>query len=52
MFSVCMCTYNGEAYLPSKLNQLAQSSELISEIIVVDDCSTDSPFKFYRLGLK
>lgn len=42
MISVCLCTYNGELYLRSLLNSLITQTVLPDEIIVCDDCSTDS----------
>jgi glycosyltransferase involved in cell wall biosynthesis len=44
--SVCLCTCNGEAYLSLQINSiLAQPSHLLGELIIVDDCSTDSTFQ-------
>lgn len=40
--SVAMATFNGEKYLREQLDSLYSQTLLPNEIIVVDDCSTDS----------
>jgi glycosyltransferase involved in cell wall biosynthesis len=40
--SVALCTYNGSEYLEKQLDSILKQSYPIDEIIVVDDCSTDS----------
>lgn len=40
--SVVLCTYNGSRYLEKQLNSILNQSYEIEEIIIVDDCSTDS----------
>ena len=40
--SVVLCTYNGSVYLKKQLNSILKQTYPIGEIIVVDDCSTDS----------
>src|SRR5665811_1112374 len=40
--SVVLCTYNGEKYLHEQLNSILNQTYPIYEIIVQDDCSTDS----------
>lgn len=40
--SVAMCTYNGERYLQEQLNSLASQTYLPFELIVCDDCSSDT----------
>jgi glycosyltransferase involved in cell wall biosynthesis len=44
LFTVCLCTYNGEAFLDRQLNSiLAQSAfHLIESIVVCDDRSSDN----------
>jgi glycosyltransferase involved in cell wall biosynthesis len=43
--SVALCTYNGELYLKEQLESIIKQSCPPDEIIVRDDCSTDSTFK-------
>ena len=40
--SVALCTYNGERYLEQQLQSIANQTTLPSEIVICDDCSTDS----------
>jgi glycosyltransferase involved in cell wall biosynthesis len=40
--SVVMSTFNGSVFLEEQLNSLAIQSSIPSELIVVDDCSTDN----------
>jgi len=40
--SVALCTYNGELYLREQLESILKQTHLPDEIIVCDDCSTDS----------
>lgn len=40
--SVALCTYNGELYLSDQLESIVKQTRLPDEIIVCDDCSTDS----------
>ena len=40
--SVALCTYNGEKYLAQQLKSLAQQTRLPDELVVCDDCSSDS----------
>lgn len=40
--SIVMCTYNGEKYLRPQLNSILAQTYAATEIIVQDDCSTDS----------
>lgn len=40
--SVAMATYNGISFLPEQLASLAAQSRLPDELVVCDDCSTDS----------
>jgi len=40
--SVALCTYNGELFLKEQLESIFKQTRLPDEIIVCDDCSTDS----------
>ena len=40
--SIAMCTYNGEKYLQEQLDSLTAQTRLPDELVVCDDCSTDS----------
>lgn len=40
--SVAMCTYNGSKFIKDQLNSIINQSRIIDEIIICDDCSTDS----------
>ncbi len=40
--SVAICTYNGEKYLPEQLASIAAQTHLPDELVVCDDCSSDS----------
>lgn len=42
LISVALCTYNGETYLEEQLSSITRQSYSNIEIIIVDDCSTDS----------
>jgi len=39
--SVCMATYNGEAYLQEQIDSILAELELQDEVIIVDDASSD-----------
>ena len=39
--SICMCTYNGSAYVREQLDSLLAQTRLPNEIVVFDDASTD-----------
>jgi glycosyltransferase involved in cell wall biosynthesis len=43
--SVALCTYNGAAHLAEQLESLLAQSRLPDELVVGDDCSTDSTVK-------
>jgi glycosyltransferase involved in cell wall biosynthesis len=40
--SVALCTYNGERFLARQLASMQQQTRLPDELVVCDDCSTDS----------
>ena len=42
LVSVVLCTYNGEKYLEEQLNSIINQTYKNLEIIISDDCSTDS----------
>ena len=42
LISIALCTYNGEKYLREQLDTLVDQTYKNLEIIIVDDCSTDS----------
>lgn len=39
--SCVMCTYNGEKYILSQLQSIAEQTKKISELVVFDDMSSD-----------
>jgi len=43
--SVALCTYNAELYLKEQLESIFKQTRLPDEIVVCDDCSTDSSLK-------
>ena len=40
--SVVMCTYNGEKHLKEQLDSILSQTYPINELVIQDDCSTDS----------
>lgn len=42
LISIAMCTYNGERFLKQQLQSILDQTYSPLEIIIVDDCSTDS----------
>ncbi|WP_421945875.1 glycosyltransferase [Pedobacter sp.] len=40
--SVCIATYNGEKYLKEQIDSILAQISLDDEVIIVDDCSSDS----------
>lgn len=40
--SVALCTYNGEKYIEEQLKSILEQSVPVSEIVVFDDCSSDT----------
>jgi len=42
IISVALCTYNGEKYIEQQLESIFIQSVAVSEIVVCDDCSSDS----------
>jgi len=48
LVSIAMCTYNGEQFLREQLDSLIAQDYPNIEIIIVDDCSTDSTFNILK----
>jgi len=46
--SVVLCTYNGSKFLSEQLESLISQSYKISEIVIVDDCSSDKTIKIIQ----
>lgn len=46
--SVALCTYNGEKFLSQQLDSILNQTSPIDEIVVCDDCSTDSTISILR----
>ncbi len=46
--SVALATYNGEKYVIEQLNSLLNQSRQPDEVIIIDDCSTDSTPQIVR----
>ncbi len=44
LVSIALCTYNGSAYLAAQLDTLVNQTYAPTEIIAVDDCSTDNTY--------
>lgn len=45
LVSVCMAAYNGEKFIAEQLNSILGQLDKNDEVIVVDDCSTDSTYQ-------
>ncbi len=45
MISVVIATYNGEKYITDQLESIAAQTVLPDEIVIVDDCSSDTTLK-------
>jgi glycosyltransferase involved in cell wall biosynthesis len=46
--SVALCTYNGERFLSRQLASMQQQTRLPDELVVCDDCSTDSTIEILQ----
>ncbi len=42
MISVVLCTYNGEKFLSQQLDSILNQTHKVDEIIICDDCSSDT----------
>lgn len=51
LISIVLCTYNGEKYIEEQLNSLKNQTYKNIEIIVSDDCSTDSTIAILKNNL-
>lgn len=45
LVSIALCTYNGSKYLPLQLDSILNQSYHNTEIVIVDDSSTDSTYE-------
>jgi len=52
LVSVVMCTYNGEKYLKEQLESILHQTYKNLEIIIVDDCSTDTTISIIKQYMK
>lgn len=48
MISVIMATYNGEMFISEQLESILTQTKYVDEIIIIDDCSTDSTRKILQ----
>jgi len=48
LVSIALCTFNGTAYLTGLLDSLLEQTYPNTEIIAVDDCSTDQTFQILQ----
>jgi glycosyltransferase involved in cell wall biosynthesis len=46
--SVALCTYNGERFLSRQLASMQQQTRLPDEVVICDDCSTDSTIEILQ----
>ena len=50
--SVLMCTYNGEKYIEEQLISIYEQTYKPDEVLIFDDCSTDSTVYIIRSFIK
>ena len=50
MISVCIAVYNGENFLEAQVNSILPQLSAEDEIVVSDDCSTDSSLSILKAG--
>jgi glycosyltransferase involved in cell wall biosynthesis len=50
--SIAMCTYNGATFLQEQLESIAMQSRQPDELIICDDCSTDTTIEIIELFKK
>lgn len=48
MFSVAICTFNGEKYINKQLKSILNQTVPIDEIVLCDDCSTDKTVQIVK----
>ena len=48
LVSIAMCTYNGEQFLREQLDSLINQDYKNYELIIVDDCSTDTTYSLLK----
>lgn len=48
MVSVCLAVFNGEKYILKQIFSILEQLDLFDEVIVIDDCSTDSSISLLR----
>jgi len=48
MISVCIATYNGELFIRKQLNSILKQLDENDEVIISDDCSSDSTLEIIR----
>ena len=48
MISVCIATFNGEKFIEKQLKSILNQTATVDEVIICDDCSTDSTVKIIK----
>jgi len=48
LVSIALCTYNGEKYLNQQIESIIHQTYKNIEIIIIDDCSTDTTFELLQ----
>lgn len=48
LVSIALCTYNGERFLKEQLNSIISQTYSNLELIIVDDCSTDTTLEILK----
>lgn len=52
MISVCIAAYNGSRFIEKQLNSILKQSRSVDEVIICDDCSSDSTVEICRRFIK
>jgi glycosyltransferase involved in cell wall biosynthesis len=47
-FSIAICTYNGENFIEEQLESIFSQSRMPDELIIYDDCSSDSTYELIQ----